>query len=115
ADIGLGYGISAVYWPLADVGLICDNAGERRVLIAEKLHGSLRDSGPDAVENDRGGDSMTDLTPEQIKAAVLKGLKEVAAQFAKDPTPTDGTIRIATRRRLNSKRPNKIAKARKRR
>ena len=36
---------------------------------------------------------MTNLTPEQIKAAVLKGLKEVADRFARDPTPTDGTIR----------------------
>ncbi len=36
---------------------------------------------------------MTNLTPEQIKAAVLKGLKEVADQFARDPRPTDGTIR----------------------
>ena len=36
---------------------------------------------------------MTNLTPEQIKAAVLKGLKEVADRFARDPRPTDGTIR----------------------
>ena len=39
---------------------------------------------------------MKNLTPEQIKAAVLKGLKEVADRFAKDPTPTDGTIRGMT-------------------
>ena len=36
---------------------------------------------------------MTNLTAEQIKAAILKGLKEVADRFARDPTPTDGTIR----------------------
>lgn len=36
---------------------------------------------------------MTTLTPEQIKAAVLKGLEEIAERFARDPTPTDGTIR----------------------
>lgn len=48
---------------------------------------------------------MTNLTPEQIKAAVLKGLKEVADRFAKDPTPTDGTIHgIATPPRVRSSR-----------
>lgn len=31
-----------LYLPLADVGLICDNADEGRVLIAEKLRGNLR-------------------------------------------------------------------------
>jgi hypothetical protein len=36
---------------------------------------------------------MTNLTPEQIKRAVLQGLKEVADRFARDPTPTDGAIR----------------------
>ena len=36
---------------------------------------------------------MTSLTPKQIKAAVLKGIKEIAERFARDPTPTDGAIR----------------------
>lgn len=38
---------------------------------------------------------MTELTPEQIKMAVLQGLKDVAERFARNPTPTDGTIRPA--------------------
>ena len=46
---------------------------------------------------------MTNLTPEQIKAAVLKGLKEVADRFARDPTPTDGTIRSIAEAAARSK------------
>lgn len=38
---------------------------------------------------------MTDLTRRQIKHAVLRGLKEVAEQFARDPRATDGTIHSA--------------------
>jgi hypothetical protein len=38
---------------------------------------------------------MTDLTLEQIKAAVDRCLREVAEHFARDPRPTDGSIRGA--------------------
>ena len=38
---------------------------------------------------------MTDLTPQQIKKAVLHGLKKVGDRFARDPTPTDGSIQAA--------------------
>ncbi len=38
---------------------------------------------------------MTDLTDRQIRNAILKGLKQVAEHFARDPTPTDGTVRGA--------------------
>jgi hypothetical protein len=38
---------------------------------------------------------MTDLTLDQIKAAVDRGLREVAEHFARDPRPTDGSVRSA--------------------
>ena len=38
---------------------------------------------------------MTELTAQQIKDAVLLGLKEVADRFAKDPRPTDGSVQSA--------------------
>jgi hypothetical protein len=38
---------------------------------------------------------MSDLTTEQIKAAIHRALQEVADQFAWDPRPTDGSVRAA--------------------
>jgi hypothetical protein len=38
---------------------------------------------------------VNDLTPQQIKDAVLKGLKQVGRRFAKNPRPTDGSVRSA--------------------
>jgi hypothetical protein len=36
---------------------------------------------------------VTNLTPEQLKAAILRGLKDVEDRFARNPNPTDGSIR----------------------
>ena len=38
---------------------------------------------------------MSDLTHEQLRRIVLRGLRRVGKRFAEDPTPTDGTIRAA--------------------
>ena len=38
---------------------------------------------------------MTELTPEQIRDAVLEGLKDVRRRFARNKRATDGTIRAA--------------------
>jgi len=38
---------------------------------------------------------VSDLTPRQIKDAILQGLKDVGRRFAKNPRPTDGSIRSA--------------------
>jgi hypothetical protein len=61
------------------------------------------------MERDRGDDTMSDPTPQQIKDAILKGLKDVGEYFAKNPRPTDGSVRAglaiaeqARRRRTGS-------------
>ena len=38
---------------------------------------------------------MSDLTAQQIKDAVLKGLDDVGKHFARNSRPTDGSIRAA--------------------
>ena len=38
---------------------------------------------------------MSDLTPQQIKEAILKGLDDVRKRFAKNPRPTDGSFKAA--------------------
>jgi hypothetical protein len=38
---------------------------------------------------------MTDPTLQQIKEVILQGLKEVGERFARDPTPTDGSVKAA--------------------
>ncbi len=56
---------------------------------------------------------MTDLTFEQIKKAVSRGLKDVADRFARNPRATDGSVRSAVppratrngRRRQGKRRP----------
>jgi hypothetical protein len=40
---------------------------------------------------------MNDLTPEQIKDALLGAAHRVGKRFARDPTPTDGTIQSGLR------------------
>jgi hypothetical protein len=60
---------------------------------------------------------MTDLTLEQIKAAVDRGLREVAEHFARDPRPTDGSIRgalAAFRKRRRKTKPRRDPPARSR-
>jgi hypothetical protein len=54
---------------------------------------------------------MTDLTGRQLAKAVLKGLKEVGEHFARDPTPTDGTVRGALAAFARIQRPKTMARA----
>jgi hypothetical protein len=65
------------------------------------------------MEIDRGGDPMSDLTPKQIKDAVLKGLEQIGNRFAKNPRPTDGSVRSALAVAAQARRrPTVSAKAR---
>jgi len=45
---------------------------------------------------------MTDMSLEELKSAILQGLKEVQERFDRDPRPTDGSVRAEqeARRRL---------------
>ena len=36
---------------------------------------------------------MSDLSSDQLKDAILRGLKAVQDRFARDPNPTDGSVR----------------------
>ena len=36
---------------------------------------------------------MNDMSLDQIKAAILRGLKDMEDRFARDPRPTDGSVR----------------------
>lgn len=54
---------------------------------------------------------MSDLTHEQLRRIVLRGLRRVGKRFAEDPTPTNGTIQAAIEKmRGKSVRKTKPAK-----
>ena len=36
---------------------------------------------------------MRETSSDRMKAAILRGLKDVQARFAKNPRPTDGSVR----------------------
>ena len=40
---------------------------------------------------------MSELTLHQIREAILQGLQRVGERFARDPTPTDGSIQSGLR------------------
>jgi hypothetical protein len=62
-----------------------------------------------ALPYDRRGNLMTAFTLAQIKRAVENGLAIVNDHFAKDPTPTDGSIRAAMI--IAGVKPKRIVKA----
>ena len=49
------------------------------------------------MAKDRKGNDVSQRTPEQIQEEILKALQRVGERFARDPTPTDGSVQSGLR------------------
>jgi predicted ABC-type ATPase len=82
-----------LYLPLVDLGLVYDNSDVGRVLIAESSSAGILLYDRARLGADRGGCKMSETSSDRMKAAFLRGLKDVQARFAKNPRQTDGSVR----------------------
>lgn len=88
-----------LYLAFADITAIYDNSDASRILVAERKPSGLLIVQPRVSEPDRAERGMTDLTADEILAAIDRALLRVSSRLAADDRAreAEGNARTATR------------------